>query len=128
MKLCYRGVTYQHKPLTLEVKEGEFATKDSPPWRYRYPRHVTPPPKPLLKYRGVCYVDTAIKTQKAKGNPELPSIPQWLALPRREVTQSHLENICRNIQHRLEAARQLGDEDLVSLIEEEYRQLNLVEC
>ena len=118
MKPCHCGVSYQNKPLTLEVKEGEFAVKDSSPWKYRYPRHVAPQPKPLLKSRSVCS-NVVTKPQK------LPSIPQWFTLPGR-TTQSHLENIRRNIQNRLEAARRLGDENLVSLIEEEYRQLDLV--
>ena len=57
MKLCYRGVEYDHNPLSLEVRESELTgVYRGRTMRFSYVGHV-PVPQPVANYtyRGVSY-------------------------------------------------------------------------
>lgn len=119
MKLGYRGVAYEYEPPTIDMVEGEVGGKyRGQPWRCSYPRHI-PVPQPALdlKYRGVAY----------SSYPKAPAgaIAQ-LGNPRQvspELLDTHLENIRRRLEHRLQVAKTSGDEKLVRMLEAESKQL-----
>ena len=114
MKLGYRGVAYEYEPATIDMTEGEIGGKyRGQPWRCSYPRHIPVPHPPLdLKYRGVAYRTNSRNTEHAiaaTGNPEL--------------VETHLANIRRRLEHRLQVAKSTGDERLIRMLEAESRQL-----
>jgi Domain of unknown function (DUF4278) len=115
MKLSYRGVEYENDPLGIEIIPGEVGGKyRGANWRHNYVRHI-PVPSPVanLKYRGVAYQigkpqDVLVREDKKVAD---------------EPRNSHLANICRNLEKRLQVAKVNGDEKLVELLEDEKRQL-----
>jgi hypothetical protein len=124
MKLSYRGVNYDEAPSTLEVTEGEIGGMyRGQKWRYHYPRHVaTPLPIHNLKYRGVPYgSDQLIATTPAKTgiirNEREQILDEW--------TNLHLQNIRRSLEHRLQVAKANGDQNLIRLLEAEFKQMAL---
>lgn len=121
MKLCYRGVSYEREPLTLEVTEGEIVGKyRGQTWHYHYPRHVPPvQSKTHLTYRGLSYGACSVLPEELESMAQ-PSVKQIS-----KVTKTHLENIHRNIKHRVQIAQAKGDENLMHLLEEESKQLEM---
>ncbi|HEY9666539.1 MAG TPA: DUF4278 domain-containing protein [Coleofasciculaceae cyanobacterium] len=126
MKLSYRGVKYENASPVLEVREGEIGgTYRGQAWRHHYLRHMPEPlPTHDLKYRGVAYCTgtpaIAMPSTAAASRCTLP------AVHRRErekvldeVTRTHLANIRRNLERRMEVAKAKGDEKLVRLLEQE---------
>lgn len=135
MRLTYRGINYEPEIMPLEMSEGELAGKyRGQPWHYRYPRHIPElQPKLWLQYRGVPYSKRPVVKSSylpeipipaVTSNGELPT-PRYFA-PQDEATeieQAHLESIRQNLQHRLSVARKNGNEQLVSILEQEYQEL-----
>jgi hypothetical protein len=132
MKLSYRGVNYEHTKPTLEVTEGEILGKyRGTGWRCHTLKEVPVlQPNMALTYRGVNY-----ETNPAAGACRhlsqgveapaggRPSIFSRSLADRRANTDVHRANLKRNLERRLQAARERGDEQLVSLLEAESRQL-----
>lgn len=115
MKLGYRGVAYEYEPPTIDMTEGEIGGKyRGQPWRCSYPRHI-PVPQPTLdlKYRGVAY----------RTNTQQPAIPATSSRTSPELAETHLANIRRRLEHRLQVAKNSGDEKLIRMLEAESRQL-----
>ncbi|MBW4525518.1 MAG: DUF4278 domain-containing protein [Phormidium tanganyikae FI6-MK23] len=128
MRLMYRGVEYEYDPT-----QGRHGTNDSiSQFRepimltYRGNRYQLDPNRPArstveqepreLIYRGnrywVGYPD---------GKPTLSNVSQ--PKPVENLALTHRANLQRNLQHRIEIARQKGDNALISLLEAESRQL-----
>ncbi|MDY6781125.1 MAG: DUF4278 domain-containing protein [Cyanobacteriota bacterium] len=138
MRLTYRGASYAREPLSLEVTEKEIGgLYRGQPWKHRYPRHIPHlrhQPK-ILQYRGVVYqtqttilpgprIACHLETLHRPGVGEIqlePVSPELLA----RSQQVHLENLRRNLAHRLQVAQAKGNEILVRQLEEESRQLAL---
>ncbi|MGH2414712.1 MAG: DUF4278 domain-containing protein, partial [Microcystaceae cyanobacterium] len=135
MKLSYRGVSHEVELSLLEMNEGEVGGKyRGQNWRYHYPRHIPQlQTKSYRQYRGVVYNNRLIS------DTEIPSISNskiskaTCAVPVKktgavfgnEITKTHLENIRRNLEYRLQIAKASGDKNLINLLEEESQQLTL---
>ncbi len=132
MKLSYLGVNYQEGPSTLEVTEREMGgIYRSQNRQFGYVRHI-PEPLPMndRKYRGIAYrtakPTAAGPTVAAKPFPPVP--PQTFPTRNKcevleEMMNSHLRNIQRSLEHRLQVARAKGDQKLVRLLEAESEQM-----
>jgi hypothetical protein len=91
MKLKYRGVAYEYKPITVPVIKGEIAGKyRGLPWQQRIPQiTLVPEPSVELKYRGVAYrkgavklIDVLVEEVKAPiTHPEMLSQEQQIPKP-----------------------------------------------
>jgi hypothetical protein len=135
MKLSYRGISYEPKSIMLEVTEGEVGGKyRGKNWQYHYPRHIPPiQPKLFLQYRGVAYSTRALPIQQNVTHSNIQEQDTFCRLPIKKITTSveedlksiHLENLRRNLERRLEVAKERGDEYLVNLLEKESQQLAL---
>lgn len=131
MKLTYRGVDYEHNPLTVELTPGEVGGKyRGASWERRYPRHI-PVPQPVaeLKYRGVPYeigdpldVEVTIHRKQCSIATHEARVSRCKKLGE-ELTKTHLVHIRRNLEHRLQVAKEQGDQHLIQLLEDEAKQL-----
>uniref|UniRef100_A0A7C3VGX5 DUF4278 domain-containing protein n=1 Tax=Planktothricoides sp. SpSt-374 TaxID=2282167 RepID=A0A7C3VGX5_9CYAN len=132
MKLNYRGTKYDYDPPTIEMMEGpEGGLYRGCSWHTRYPRHMTAPQSvEILKYRGIAYNNGATApTSAPKREPastkagsgvftSQTSKDMWA-----EVAKIHEVNICRNLERRLQAAEQRGDQKLIEMLKKEWEQL-----
>jgi hypothetical protein len=135
MRLSYRGVNYETELPILEANEGEIGGKyRGRDWNYRYPKHIPQlKPKFYQQYRGIAY-----STRPIPKDGEIV-FPQWNAtgvycpislqqpqtVVSSEVSKTHLENMRRSLERRLEIAKENGDESLLELLKKESRQLAL---
>ena len=129
MKLSYRGISYNSEPSFLITSEGEIGGKyRGSDWRYRYPSHI-PQQQPNLerKYRGVPYGSRPIANTEVQSVSDSCPIPMGIAykITVSEATQTHLENIRRHLERRLQVAEAGGNEELVRLLKAEEQQLAL---
>ena len=126
MRLIYRGVEYEydptqgrrddrisrfHAPITLTYRGNRYQIDPNRPARST----VEPQPRELI-YRGNRYW-----VGYSDGKPTLSNVSR----PRQAANLSaiHRENLQRNLQHRIEVARQKGDNALLTLLEAERRQI-----
>lgn len=138
MKLSYRGVSYDYDPPTLEVTEGEILGKyRGQIWRKHTGQNAPLQPIVELKYRGVSYytdrfggVNTALKPQPKVATSEVVPTAQPIqavATPtaqrrsKQEWLQTHRNNLRQNLEHRLQVAKERGDQALVSQLENELQ-------
>lgn len=131
MKLTYRGVNYEGTP-ALEVTEGEIGgTYRGQQWKSHYVRHI-PQPAPVhnLRYRGIAYRtgNSTTAVPKALEQPLAARLRQTLVTRNKrevldELTNNHMKNICRSLEHRLAVAKAKGDNNLVQLLEAESEQM-----
>lgn len=126
MRLIYRGVEYDYDP-TQGTRDDRFSQFREPiTLTYRGNRYQLDPNRPArstvaqqpreLIYRGnrywVGYPD---------GKPTLSNATQ--SRPAATLNATHREHLQRNLQRRIEIARQKGDNALLALLEAERRQL-----
>jgi hypothetical protein len=131
MKLTYRGANYESNPLTLEPTASTLSGKyRGRAWKHNYPRHI-PQTQPTaeLKYRGVSYyIGDPLQVEfmiQSKQHSHAASVAQ-ISKPEKlgsELAEIHHTNIHRNLEHRLEVAREKGDQHLIRLLEDEARQM-----
>lgn len=132
MKLSYRGVKYENTSPVLEVTEGEIGgTYRGQSWRSHYVRHI-PEPAPVhdLRYRGVAYRTNqsavAVPTSAAATRCTLPGYhKREREKVLDEVSRTHLTNIRKNLERRIQVAKAKGDEKLMRLLEQEKMTLPL---
>ncbi|MCT7986032.1 DUF4278 domain-containing protein [Laspinema sp. A4] len=131
MKLTYRGIGYDSEPQSFNLMEAEIGGKyRGNEWQVRYPRHI-PVPATLkeLTYRGAHYqVGEAATPPMAEVTPKSGRVrPLMDAQPgdkvMEEVAKLHRNNICRSLERRMQAARMLGNEDLIEQLQMESQQL-----
>lgn len=133
MKLTYRGVAYEYSPISVEMTPGEIGGKyRGIPWR-RDRAESVPMSQSFaqLKYRGVAYC--VGDPQKIQNKEDAISLQERYAATTQkiynpfkskdELTKTHLANIRKNLERRLELARQRGDTNLINLLEEEAKQI-----
>lgn len=134
MRLSYRGVNYEKELPTLEMKEGEIGGKyRAQDWTYRYPRHIPQTKSKLYRqYRGVAYSTNPIPKEGAIFVPQwgstdvyCPVSTQTQTVVVNEFSKTHLDNLRRNLERRLQIAQENGDENLVDLLRRESQQLAL---
>ena len=134
MNLIYRGTTFDYSPSQASgVNIGRPAR----------PHHVSPAPYTLI-YRGqTLHIDPTQPTEEVAlpGSQELiyrgeryytngtaQAAPQRrvsvpASLPRQYLGKVHQANLQENLQRRLKAAQERGDQQLVTLLQEEQQQL-----
>ncbi len=134
MRLSYRGVNNEDAQSMLEVTENEIGSMyRSQNQQLRYVRHI-PDPLQVHDRKHCCtvYRPTQPSTPVSRVVPQ-PVAPVsyriWLTKNKREVLDelmnSHLKNIQRSLEHRLQVARAKGDQNLIRLLEAESKQLAL---
>jgi Domain of unknown function (DUF4278) len=137
MRLCYRGVQYDHTPTPVEMAESQVVGQyRGQAFRLPYPKHV-PVPQPVfnLKYRGVAYCTTptggaedlvsAVNVDRNSVVP-LPAVPpvlNWRRAKLAEVARLHQENLQCRLQHRIDVAKAKGDQNLLRQLEQEMQQI-----
>lgn len=131
MKLSYRGVSYENESLNLEFREGEIGGKyRGQEWKTHYPRHIPElKPKVYRQYRGVAYSSRpSIRTESDLETAKLCSCPLIVSTPQlpKNLEAIHRENLLRNLERRLDAAMTRGDQNLITLLEQELQQLTHV--
>ncbi len=139
MKLTYRGVEYDYNPPVLEVTLSDIAGQyRGQKTQYSYVRHVPIPQQAeRLSYRGVAYKTTrtgaiqqlsdrtatpnvwANLTSKLTGSSPAAQARRGLL---KESSALHQQNIARSLQHRIEVAKQKGNQALLDQLESEMRQ------
>ncbi|MUG99054.1 DUF4278 domain-containing protein [Scytonema sp. UIC 10036] len=131
MKLTYRGTHYEQNPLNPEVTAGETGGKyRGQTWTRHYPRHI-PQTQPIaeLKYRGVAYsigdpLDVELMVLSKQRSKDASVVESGSVKKcANEITKAHLTNIRRNLEHRLQVAREQGDQNLIRLLEDEAKQI-----
>ncbi len=130
MKLSYRGVNYEYSAPSLEVTEGEILGKyRGVGWHCHTLKEIpVPQSNTALTYRGVNY-ETNPSVGGCRSLPgrsmlsgRVPVSSRSLAV-RQAIDEVHRTNLRRNLERRLQAAKARGDEQLVSLLEAESKQL-----
>ena len=113
MKLTNRGINTQEAASTLEVTEREINNMHSRKSKnLPYVRHIPEPqPENYRQFRPIFTTKT-----RPTINP-----PQELD----DLMHSHLNNIWRSLEHRLQVAKAKGDTRLVRLLEAESKQMML---
>lgn len=139
MKFTYRGINYENLPqpeITSGEIEGKYRGVD---WKREYPRHI-PVPQPVLglQYRGTSYctghpldIEASQLRQKYSVTPSVASTAQNEAKSTHnnrkqlvaELNNTHRSNIRSSLEHRLQAARAKGDENLIRILQQEAKQL-----
>jgi hypothetical protein len=132
MKLSYRGVNYELTPPTLEVTEGEILGQyRGVSWRCHTLQEMPVPQVNLaLTDRGVTYNPNQetdqVTSSAAWGAATKPAKPVFVpkAFPvRKQTEQVHRANLLRNLERRIQVARERGDLNLIGLLEAESQQL-----
>lgn len=134
MKLTYRGIKYEHTSETVEVTtQGVCGKYRGAEWKCHYSKHIPVTHHAAeLKYRGASYYsgnpqEIEELKQRKKLNLIFAKNDQIFLSKRRknnELAQIHTANLQRNLQRRLEVAKQKGDENLIRILEEEANQLS----
>lgn len=150
MKLIYRGASYEYNSASLEVREVDALrhhhnahqrcqtlAEANYPLIYRGATYttaqvaqslasVTVSGSPqLLTYRGVQYTRNANGIVEFARSAKASLAPKTITSAFIEATTVHHENLRRNVQHRLEVAKGQGDQNLVTQLEAESKQLAL---
>ena len=116
---------YQYNSPSLEVKEAEiYGRNQEQDSSFRYVRHlpVNSPVTSLLK----CEIANRARSANSdlwlrKNSAYTTSRSSEKALD--ETTQIHIENMRRNLEYRLQAAKARGDQNLLYQLEIESKQL-----
>jgi Domain of unknown function (DUF4278) len=144
MKLSYRGGSYEHNSPQVEMMTGAVGGKyRGATWNHKYLRHIpVPQPKVDLKYRGVAYstgdpIDVEavrLRREYSQVNGSATPTTEMAAAQQmpircdrtsvvRELHSTHLNHLRRNLERRLQIAKEKGDNQLIQLLEAESRQL-----
>jgi hypothetical protein len=132
MNLCYRGISYESEPLSLEVSESNIiGTYRGQQYRRCYPRHIPKlKPKPRLQYRGLAYQTCPLIQTETSLNAQLAAIAKAREQQMRSekkntfnVADIHQINLRHNLNYRLQVARKKGDTGLIQLLEKESQEL-----
>lgn len=132
MKLTYRGIKYEYAPLAVEVTAEEIGGKyRGAEWKRHHSQHI-----PIthhaaeLKYRGATYYSgNSEEVEELKQRKKLNFIfatGNKLFVRNQannQLIQTHRANLRRDLQRRLEVAKQKGDENLIRILEDEANQL-----
>lgn len=148
MRLSYRGASYDYNTASLEVRESDIFSHNREaqqrcktlqenryPLTYRGVRYTTDQvatalSTPMLRapqtlsYRGTKYVRNVDGSTQVAPSAQL-SVPNTTMAALRELSRVHQDNLRQNLARRLQAAKARGDQELVSMLEAESKQLAL---
>jgi hypothetical protein len=122
MRLTYRGTDYEYEPVETNLAETDvFGKYRGHSFHFSYPRHVpVPQPPHSLAYRGIRYETTDSGAMHTVSRSEATSLKMNARQSvMQEVERIHQQNIERRLLHRLEVARERGDELLVRQLQQE---------
>lgn len=149
MNLIYRGDSYEYNPSSLEVREVDALRRyrsaqrcktlveSNYPLFYRGAVYTTAQiaqaftstpvsgSPQLLTYRGAQYVRNANGIVEFARPAKASLAPKAITPDFLEAATVHHENLRRNLERRLEVAKGQGNENLVSQLEAESKQLAL---
>lgn len=114
MKFSYHNIRYNYEPATLEVTEREIAQRYQGQKQRHYPR-----PMPIVG-TSCCGGESNKSLLNISDRPTIRKEPEKA---KEELTYTHIENIRRSLEHRLQVARVSGNQSLVRLLEAESQQL-----
>ncbi|GAP97925.1 arginine synthesis PII-interacting regulator PirA [Leptolyngbya sp. NIES-2104] len=126
MRLIYRGVEYEYDP-TQGTRDDRFSQFREPiTLTYRGNRYQLDPNRPArstveLQPRELIYRGNRYWVGYPDGKPMLTNATR--SQPVATLNSTHRENLQRNLQRRIEIARQKGDNALLTLLEAERRQI-----
>lgn len=125
MKLIYRGAEYEYDP-TQPKRDDRFSQFREPiTLTYRGNRYQLDPNRPArsteLQPRELIYRGNRYWVGYPDGKPVLSNVSQ--SKPAENLALTHRANLQRNLQRRIERARQNGDSALLALLEVESRQI-----
>lgn len=139
MKLNNRAFNSEPNLSNIELTESEIVDSQGTTWKQKYPRHIpVPQPKIELKSPGVeCSTGDLIDIEAnqlrqnyiADNSDAVPRKNEVVLTKTKrqqvleELNNVHLNNLRRNLEHRLQVAREKGDENLIRLLEAEFEQL-----
>ena len=133
MKFNDRGISYKSDSPNLELTQCEIGDKyRGTNCRQKYPRHIRATlPRIALKNGEVDCCTGAPEEVEAMLQKEAKTATSNEAAltesSRQQVLEKlhnvHLNNIRRNLEHRLQVAREKGDLDLIRLLEAEEEQI-----
>ncbi|MEO0406991.1 MAG: DUF4278 domain-containing protein [Cyanobacteria bacterium P01_A01_bin.135] len=138
MNLSYRGATYRYAPPTVEQLESDLVGRyRGHRVRFSYPRHLqTSHTAATLSYRGVPYrTGESSADQAAQPAPRATRPLQDLLAFRSRAAQTqrgavmqelasvHHQNLYQLLEHRIQVARDSGNQQLVDQLEQERRQM-----
>lgn len=140
MKLTYRSVNNKFNQPEPELTKGEVAGKYSGTnRRQQYLRHIpVTQPRIDVKCCGAYYTGEPIDVEASLRQRNYNKVATSEAVPAEteaeltkssrqqvleELNNTHLNNIRRNLEHRLQVAKAKGDRNLISLLEAEFDQI-----
>ena len=133
--MSYFYHNYQYKPPTLEITEKEISNQSRRPnWHSRYPGHISNfGVKSHRNERFISYESLPLpKTcQLVKfQSPSYENAGQALEILRYQLNdnkakQTHLNNVRRSLERRLQAAKVSGNYRLIALLQKESQQLEI---
>lgn len=121
MQLDDRAINYQSHPPHLELNQGEIGDIACGTRRQKYPRHIRANQSIDLKYGQDADCTGAIEIAPPTHATAAPENNRQQALA--ELRSIHLSNIRRNLEHRLQVAREKGNENLIRLLSAELEQI-----
>jgi Domain of unknown function (DUF4278) len=128
MTLAYRGTKYERDFPPLEMTTGDIGGKyRGQDWKHLYPRHMLQlQPKLHRQYRGVSYSTRPhLTVETAPRTCPLPVLKPQVIAQDDSLSTTHLNNLRRRLERRLQIAQDNGDETLVSLLKKESQDLAL---
>lgn len=122
MQLIYRGVKYKTSDQAIPlVESGTKGFYRGAQWIGHNVAEPVPQPNHVLCWRGVTY--------QTNGVPVAATAPRTTATPsglpqrkRNSLAEAHRHAILKTLERRLQVARSQGNENLISLLEEEWQQ------
>lgn len=139
MESTYRENNYEPNQFNVELIEGEIGAQyQGTNWKQKYPRHIrVPQPKINLNYRGVestadnpIDIEAMLQRENIVANSVAVSGKNEVVLTKssrqqvlEELNETHLNNLRKNLERRLQVAREKGDENLIRLLEAEFEQI-----
>ena len=139
MKFNNRAFNYEPNLSNIELTESEIVDNQGTDWKQKYPRHIPVPQVKIdLKSPAVeCSTGDLIDIEANQLRQNYIA-DDSVAVPRKnevvltktkrqqlleELNNVHLNNLRRNLERRLQVAREKGDENLIRLLEAEFEQL-----
>lgn len=132
MQLDDRAINYQSHPPHLELNQAEIGDIYCGTWRQKYPRHIraTQPRIDLKNRQDASCTGEPIDIEVPPTHATAVSEDNQPALNQSSRQQDlaqlrtvHLNNIRRNLEHRLRVATEKGDSDLIRLLSAELEQI-----
>ena len=128
MKISCCSFNNQYSFPMIEVTESEITSHNrQQTWKPTYPRHLNNRESQFHRSPGTIFHDRLAKPKTCHiscNKTEAFNILKY-QLKDQQVQKVHLENVRRNLNHRLQKAKARGDQELINLLNQESQQLEL---